>query len=467
MTLTFDPSRRSLRALPGQELGFELWASGQPDSTLVVEYPPQRGLHGEAFVVEDTPKPGDGFFQERLKPVPEKLLKCDQDAIEDGYLRKGWRYYYQPPDLRLAGPAVTRLGRLPKRLWLSLRVPPDQPAGVYQTQLVARASGREFCLPIEVEVLGVRPVEPAQDRMLWLRATLDPRRSQHYVDEAELRWQLRDIRTAGFTSFSLRERSQRLAQKVLDLASECGFCGRAVLLQPFPRWLAKLDFHAMQPVLYVSDEVDAGGNTWEVHHRNLTLARRLYPHWPTMASAVSWQTFSGGGPDIVSLCLDGGAAPMEMLEAFPQLRPQNTYFYWQTYPEQAMTHRVLAGFGLYKSGASGISPYCYQHRPRYPGSPYNDFEAFERGWSRRRQHMTTYPARRGSVSTLQWEGLKAGLWDLCLLATRDHYLGPRPGYPQGLDLKAIQPDRPPEQLGPGQLDQWREELFDELQVAIS
>ncbi|MCA9794504.1 MAG: hypothetical protein KC910_22000, partial [Candidatus Eremiobacteraeota bacterium] len=95
--ISFEPSRRSLRVLPGQELGLEFWVSGPVDTTVVLEYPPQHGLSGEVFVVEEVPKPGDSFFIQPLKPVPEKLLKSDQDPIEDSWLRKGWRYYYQPP----------------------------------------------------------------------------------------------------------------------------------------------------------------------------------------------------------------------------------------------------------------------------------------------------------------------------------------------------------------------------------
>ena len=34
-----------------------------------------------------------------------------------------------------------------------------------------------------------------------------------------------------------------------------------------------------------------------------------------------------------------------------------------------------------------------------------------------KDHLATYPARRGSVPTLQWKGLSAGLYDLRYLET--------------------------------------------------
>jgi hypothetical protein len=96
--------------------------------------------------------------------------------------------------------------------------------------------------------------------------------------------------------------------------------------------------------------------------------------------------------------------------------------------EKPLLHRVLAGFYLWTSGASGIAPYCYQHRPRYPSSPFDDFDEWEPGFhvgaERRpfKDHMTTYPARTGSIPTLQWKGLSDGLTDLRYLTTLEAVL---------------------------------------------
>jgi hypothetical protein len=96
--------------------------------------------------------------------------------------------------------------------------------------------------------------------------------------------------------------------------------------------------------------------------------------------------------------------------------------------EKPNVHRLLAGIYLWKSGARGISPYCYQHLPQAPFSPFDDFDEWEPGFhlgeERRpfKDHMTTYPARRGAIPTVQWRGLGEGLTDLRYLATLDRAL---------------------------------------------
>jgi hypothetical protein len=91
--------------------------------------------------------------------------------------------------------------------------------------------------------------------------------------------------------------------------------------------------------------------------------------------------------------------------------------------EKPNVHRVLAGLYLWKSKADGIAPYCYQHLPKPPFSPFDDFDEWEPnsyiGAVRRpfKDHMTTYPAKSGSIQTLQWEGIADGIYDLRYLIT--------------------------------------------------
>src|SRR5205085_10039793 len=71
----------------------------------------------------------------------------------------------------------------------------------------------------------------------------------------------------------------------------------------------------------------------------------------------------------------------------------------------------------------GIAPYCYQHLPTPPFSPFDDFDEWEPdfriGTERRpfKDHMTTYPARGGSIPTTQWKGIADGINDLRYLVT--------------------------------------------------
>jgi hypothetical protein len=71
----------------------------------------------------------------------------------------------------------------------------------------------------------------------------------------------------------------------------------------------------------------------------------------------------------------------------------------------------------------GISPFCYQFMPIYPFSPFNDFDEWMPGLQvggdkgAFKDPMTTYPARHGSIRTLQWEGLREGIIDLKYITT--------------------------------------------------
>jgi hypothetical protein len=92
--------------------------------------------------------------------------------------------------------------------------------------------------------------------------------------------------------------------------------------------------------------------------------------------------------------------------------------------EKPNLHRLLAGLYLWKAGAQGIAPYCYQHLPIFPFSPFDDFDAFEPFTmpANVRDKLATYPARGGVIPTLQWEGLREGVIDMRYLTTLQRVL---------------------------------------------
>jgi hypothetical protein len=91
--------------------------------------------------------------------------------------------------------------------------------------------------------------------------------------------------------------------------------------------------------------------------------------------------------------------------------------------EKPNVHRVLAGLYLWKSSADGIQPFCYQFMPVYPFSPFNDFDEWmpdlqvggDKGAFK--DPMATYPAKRGAIPTVQWEGMREGIIDLKYITT--------------------------------------------------
>jgi hypothetical protein len=416
---------------PIGEIAFEVGALTGPSGSI------DAGAT-DVFVVKVWEQAGVGVYQSKPVRVPELLVKDDRPPLSDGYRRwcGHWRHlhrrssYYVPPAVRSVGPACTSLdARETKQVWLSVRVPADAAPGRYTGMVAASAHGH---LVIELEVLPFALVEPAQDLMMWYKATLDCRLSQHWVTPAVYEAQLRDIHDHGFRSISINDHDPEFVRQAIEIARSVGFRRNLVLLEEYPpatvaQWLGPLT-----PVYYLSDELDARGPSAVGHHiANWREARRRGAKgMVSLLHRGAERRFSDGGdighpPDIVSYYLPHNHEYFRAHSESPDLRARDTYYYWLSHMEKPLLHRVLSGFYLWKSGASGIAPYCYQHLPRHPYSPFDDFDEWEPGFhvggERRpfKDHMTTYPARGGSIPTLQWKGLSDGITDLRDLTTLD------------------------------------------------
>ena len=396
----------------------------------------------DAYVVHEWDQAGLGVYQSGRTRVAELLLKDGNADLRDTYAGRceHWRHfgrrgpYYSPPDVRLGGEvrAALAAGRA-TQLWISLRIPAATPAGSYRGQLDIRATSGAIgtaALPVDVEILPLRLAEPSRDLFLWYRSTLDCSRPRYYVSEALLRTQLEDIYAHGFRTISLGEGNPELLQRAVDIAYEVGFRGRVVIMDPFPPHLEAIDFRGLRPYLYVSDEMDVrGADAVAAHIANSGKARQrgLSTMCALVQESFARRLFDPGDighpPDVLLYYLPRNREFFSLLSAAAELRRRPMYFYWHAHMEKPLLHRILAGVYLWKSGADGIAPYCYQHLPEHPYSPYDDFDEWdshERAVSNGhalKDHLATYPARRGSVPTLQWKGLSAGLYDLRYLET--------------------------------------------------
>jgi len=438
------------RGAPGEPLSASFSIEASPAvaevtlsaSSLVDHSNVIAGTAIDLHIVKRWSQAGIGVYQSAPQVVGELLLKDDRVRLSDRYSIRyaHWRHlfhpvrYYVPPDVRLHGEAVTTLEKsTPKQVWVSLRIPAATPPGTYRGRIdVSSASTaiEPHRLPVEVEVLPIALSEPKQDLLLWFRGTLDPFVPQHYLRPAAFRAQLRDIREHGFQSLSLHEYRPSRLQRALDMASEAGFRRHVILPPHAAAWLKTLRFHGMSPLFYVSDEMDRRGEPAVASHiTNSRLAREQGGR--TMISLLGHgfgrrlldDSDVGHRPDVVSYYLPENTDYFRAFQAFPELRTITTYYHWASHMEKPNVHRVLAGLYLWKSGASGIAPYCYQHLPRPPFSPFDDFDEWDpaertgRDEPAFKDHMTTYPARSGPIPTLQWKGLSAGLYDLRYLTT--------------------------------------------------
>jgi hypothetical protein len=399
----------------------------------------------QIYIVKVWEQAGIGLHLAEAVNIPELLLKDDRLALQDGYVKqyKHWKHLltpltvYNPPDVPLTGPAKTSLqAHQFKQVWVSVTLPPDSSPGLYtgkiQVQCSQNASSYE--LPLEMEVYPFQLAEAKHILCCWYKGTLDWKRSpQHYVSEKTMRYQLQDIYDHGFRSILFTEGREIQAQKAIAIAEEIGFNQYVFWHPPYPNKELGLKMQKLTPVYYVSSELDAHCDEVHLkrHKKKWILAQRR--RRKTMATLLS-QGFArrfkdaadlGHAPDIISYYLPENTDYLYFYSQFPEVqqKEQPTLYYWMTHMEKPNVHRVLAGVYLWQSRAAGISPYGYQHLPRYPNSPFNDFEAWEPGLQIGeetrpfRHHMTTYPACRGTISTLQWEGVAEGITDLRYLTT--------------------------------------------------
>jgi len=412
-------------------------------SEVSLEASPLSGPNGswpdgsiDVNVVKVWPQAGIGVYQTAPINVPELLVKDDRIEMADGYTPwcGHWRHaarrapYYRAPEVRLHGAACTSLAaHEQKQIWVTVRIPDACPAGTYTGILEATTGNSSDELPITIDVLPLRLAEAKQDVMLWFKGSLDCRRNQHFLRVDLFEAQLRDIYDHGFRTISLNESDRDLLRQALSIARSVGF-HRVVLSEPFVDEIDPADFAPMMPVYYLSDELDARGPETINHHiANWREARRRES--PTMISLLNHSSARrfeahgdiGHSPDIFAFYLPrnrgifAGSSRANV--------PGSIYYYWLAHMEKPLVHRVLSGCYLWKSGADGISPYCYQHLPLYPNSPFNDFDEWEpaepSASGRFRDHMVTYPARHGVMATVQWKGMSDGITDLRYLRTID------------------------------------------------
>lgn len=392
----------------------------------------------DPYVVHRWPQAGLGVFQTRAIEVSELLLKDDRITFRDGYIwrcESAWHIHksrsrYVPPRVQLSGPARTVVpAGATKQFWISLAVPFDALPGEYQGSIVVRQNGLTLLeIGVQVTVLDIDLSRPPEDSMLWYRGTINCHNSRHYVRSGVFAAQLKDIYDHGFRSISLWESDAKRLQRALDIAQSIGFCDNVVMNGFRKELWSSVDFGKLKPIAYVSDEVDADLNRLGAHVESIQHAKSNGAR--TMSSILDLRTLEqtmsralGLQPDVVSVYAPGNREALGVSKQ-KGLEDACLYFYWQSHMEKPLVHRLLAGLLLWKSSADGIAPYCYQHLPGFPNSPFDDFDPWDSTQidtlgRKFKDHMTTYPARNGVIHTLQWKALSEGLTDLRYLRTLD------------------------------------------------
>lgn len=408
----------------------------------------------DIYIVKVWEQAGIALYQAERMNVPELLLKDDRVRLMDGYRRhfKRKRHLieplrlYEPPKVRLKGHAATSLiAGQSKQIFVKIRIPTDTTAGAYHGAIeITLSRGMKRRLNISLDVLPIHLAEPKQDLIMAYKGCLSWQNRQHFVPADIFKAQLTDIYETGFRSLAINEFDTESAQHAIDIAEAIGF-DRYILFSPASIDRDKLRFRKLTPIFFISDEIDAHihyrsceavGDVDEVKHHMHNLARsrnfsdsKLCTVLNQAAAVELYKNNEiGPVPQILSFSLPHNKDFFFFRKQFEALRTQKTYYYWPAHMEKPDLHRVLTGLYLWKSEADGVQPYCYQHLPKYPFSPFNDFDEWEPvsdfGEEPRsfKDHMSTYPSKFGPIPTLQWQGMREGINDLKYLTTLDQAL---------------------------------------------
>ena len=357
--------------------------------------------------------------------VPELLLKDD---------RREWNG--SRPSVRLSGPVVTELKTdLTKQFWLTVQVPDHIPAGRYRGQITV--SARDVAavhVPLEVEVLPFA-LSPSRKRQgIWLLAERRPDQPA-YVEPDVYRRLLADIQSHGMQFVTIRGRGMRIAEDVLDIHQSAGMRGLTIWSSWFPSSVD--DFgplrkrleqatrkHGYQQLYFqAADEPNsderlaramayfdkvkaAGGRTFcnIMPEYAIRLGDRLD------VPCVGYANFFGSLERPEPVTEQASDALHQLLETH-----DDVWYYWQCRVEDPRINRLLFGFLLMKSPATGAMPYTYSTLTAT--LPFDDWSALRQGQISRAGGGAVYHTRSGSLRTIQWEAAREGVDDARYVST--------------------------------------------------
>ena len=357
--------------------------------------------------------------------VPELLLKDDRVKLT------GSR-----PVVRLDGQVNTTIdANSTKQFWLTVHVPDKLSAGRYHGNVVVTSTDTATVqMPLELEVLPFSLSPSRKKQGIWFKA--ERRRTQReYVEPDVYRRLLGDVRAHGMQFVTIRGRGLGIAEDVLKIHKAAGMSGTAIWSSWFPssagdfaplraslekatrkHGYKRLYFQAAdepnseariaQALAYFTRVKAAGGRTFcnIMPEYAIRLGDRLD------VPCVGYSNFFGSleRPEPVS------KKASEALASLLQTH-DDVWYYWQCRVEDPRINRLLFGFLLMKSPATGAMPYTYGTLEAE--DPFNDWSALQRGQISRAGGGAVYHARDGSLPTIQWEASREGVDDARYVST--------------------------------------------------
>ena len=360
--------------------------------------------------------------------VPELLVKDDRIELT------GSR-----PDVRLAGPLKTTLvPECTKQFWLTVRVPPKLPAGHYRGHVtITLQGGNPMPIALEVEVLPFSLAPSRKKQGIWFKAERRPEQRE-YVEPDIYRQLLNDVRAHGIQFVTIRGRGMRIAADALQIHRAAGMNGIAIWSSWFPSSVS--DFGPLREALEAATKKHGYERLYFQAADEPNNDERIIQamnHF-TKIKAAGGRTFCNIMPEYAVRLGDrldvpcvGYAnffgslerpepVPRQSSEALTQLLKthDDVWYYWQCRVEDPRINRLLFGFLLMKSPATGAMPYTYSTLEAE--QPFDDWSALQQGQISRAGGGAVYHTRDGTLSTIQWEAAREGIDDARYVSTLEN-----------------------------------------------
>lgn len=362
--------------------------------------------------------------------VPELLLKDDRVKLT------GSR-----PDVRLDGPVETALDAgSTKQFWLTVRVPDKLPPGRYRGHVtVSPGETAAVQIPLEVDVLPFALLPSRKKHGIWFKAE---RRTttREYVERDIYRRLLEDVRAHGMQFVTIRGRGMGIAEDALKIHEAAGMRGMTIWSSWFPSSVSdfgplreglekavrqhgyqQLYFQAADEpnseeliasaMTYFSKVKAAGGRTF----CNITPQYALRLGDRLDIPCVGYSNFFGSLERREPIPDEASDALRQLLKTHADV-----WYYWQCRVEDPRVNRLLFGFLLMKSPASGAMPYTYSTLEAE--RPFDDWSALREGQISRAGGGAVYHTRAGSLPTIQWEAAREGVDDARYICTMENLI---------------------------------------------
>ncbi|MFB3885570.1 MAG: hypothetical protein ACE144_10105 [Thermodesulfobacteriota bacterium] len=344
--------------------------------------------------------------------VPELLLKDDTAPISDAWIEK----MYIPPSFPAKLNTEIQAGTS-KQIWLTIKVPESTTQGLYHGSVDLLNNGVLIKrLSLSLEVLPFVLPKPNKIYLIYFRGRVARTGGAEYLPESIYLNQLRDIREHGFNGVTIYEKDLKNAEEALRRIQQIGLSGPVIQMTAFMTkeiidlapFVNLSDKFGHRPFFYGQDEP----NRPEKMKIHILKSKAIRSARGKVVTAITkdWNSQLNTQEPLDWVNFDLCADLVPRKERDNQIQT----YYWQTWAETPLLHRLYGGFFLWNSGYDGIFPYVYQAFASE--SPYQTDVRPPRNL---KVFNTTYPSQDCPISTLQWEALREGIDDVRYLTLLD------------------------------------------------